>query len=672
MLGLSPPPPSPPFDVLNLLLLLISVLSSTLLILLLRKHRRHATVKTATATAATAATSTKTKPLPANDYPRGPLLILWGSQTGTAEGFGNELMREARQRGWNAKSVDLEEVSGEDLESEAAPVVLLMATHGEGEPTDNAVEFYKWANDKERDEERPFGGLRYAVFALGNTQYEHFCYMGRWAHRRLAELGATPVCDLGEGDDDDDILNDFELWMEGLWPALSGEAGKEDGAGAAVNGEGEVPHQASYEVRFLKKATTSLPLHSWLGRAFPKQQLYECKVSTCRELTNDPTKDSGSVKHIEFACAAVDGTSTVTYEAADDLGVCCDGGLPLAKQAADALGLDLTSTFELHTLPTAPSGIPPPLPTPCTVEYALRYHADLRAPASKQMLKLLAAYASNPTEASRLQYLASPQGKEEYSTYIQRDGRGFAELISTTFKSCSGKVPFAAALELLPKLTPRYYTISSAPERDSSTVHLTVKVLREPMRNSAAGRMKEGVCSTQLGDLRAGSKAHVFVRPSAFRLPRNKSTPIIMIGPGTGVAPFRAFLQKMGADGRRGRSGEVRLYFGCRRESIDFLYREELEGSKALTSLRTAFSREVNQPKVYVQERIKEDGMLLHKLMAEEKGHVYICGGTAMGREVVSLLTGLFVSHGKQSEVEAASSIKKMASEGRLVQELWS
>ena len=224
LLGLSPPPPTQPIDVLNLLVLLIAMLSSTLLILLLRKRRRHATVKSATTAATTATTSTtKTKPLPANDYPRGPLLILWGSQTGTAEGFGNELMREARQRGWNAKSVDLEEVSGEDLESEAAPVVLLMATHGEGEPTDNAVEFYNWANDKERDEERPFGGLRYAVFALGNTQFEHFCYMGRWAHRRLAELGATPVCDLGEGDDDDDILNDFELWMEGLWPALSGE-----------------------------------------------------------------------------------------------------------------------------------------------------------------------------------------------------------------------------------------------------------------------------------------------------------------------------------------------------------------------------------------------------------------------------------------------------------------
>ena len=123
-----------------------------------------------------------------SDFPRGPLLILWGSQTGTAEAFSNELLREARRRGYNAKSVDLEEYSGDELAEEQAPVLMLMSTHGEGEPTDNAVEFYNWANNEARSP-TDLSALKFAAFALGNTQYEHYCFMGRWAQRRLTELG---------------------------------------------------------------------------------------------------------------------------------------------------------------------------------------------------------------------------------------------------------------------------------------------------------------------------------------------------------------------------------------------------------------------------------------------------------------------------------------------------
>ena len=605
-----------------------------------------------------------------NEYSRGPLVILWGSQTGTAEGFGNELMREARRRGFNAKSVDLEEYTGEDLGAEKAPVIFLMATHGEGEPTDNADEFYKWANDADRTGDE-LSDLRYAVFALGNTQYEHYCMMGRWADAKLAALGGTAFCERGEGNDDEDIRADFEAWTAKLWPALTGGEEEEEAEAA----------EPSFECVYSTSGAPSSPL-AWLSSAFPKHALLECKVATCRELTADATLDSGSVKHIELSCDGkkADGTaSKLAYEGADDLGVCCDGGAALAATTAKRLGLEPSATFTLK--PRAADAPPPPLPTPCTVELALRYYADLRAPCTKQMLRMLSEHCSDSAEATRLAYLASSAAaaKADYASYIQKDGRGLAELLST-FPSCAP--PLGALLELVAKLTPRYYTISSSPLAANGTVHLTVKVLREPMRGaSEVARLKEGVCSTQLGDLAAGSSAIVYVRPSAFRLPSNLATPVLMVGPGTGVAPFRAFSQQLvrqledAKGGPRTRTGDVRLYFGCRRAKVDFLYKEELEAAEAsgaITALRTAFSREAGKPKVYVQQRLKEDAKEIYKLMEVQGGHVYICGGTAMGREVVKLLTDMHVSEGGKTEAEAAKAIQKMTAGGRLVQELWS
>ena len=648
---------------------LAALLTGVLVLLLLRNKRSSAITNGSTNGAKPKGRAARVS----KEYVRGPLMILYGSQTGTAEGFANELMREGRRRGYNAKAVDLEEYTGEQLSEVKAPVVFLMSTNGEGEPTDNAMDFYAWANDEDPSA-GTLSGLRYAVFGLGNTQYEHFCFMGRWTQRRLQELGGTAVCQAGEGNDDEDIRADFEAWCATLWPALAG--GDDDG------GEGAASSEPGFEAIFAPAGAAAPSALAWLSSAFPKHTLHECKVAACRELCSDPTLDSGSVKHVELSCAGrlKDGkAATLGYAGADDLGVCCDGGQALALQTAARLGLQPGAVFSLKATAAA-DGVAPPLPSPCTVEIALRYYADLRAPSSKQMLQLLSLHCKEPSEAARLALLASADGKAEYATYVQRDGRGLAELLRTC-PSCAP--PLGALLELAPKLAPRYYTISSSPVAANGTVHLTVKVLREPMKGAAdPKRLKEGVCSTQLGDLAVGGSAFVFVRASAFRLPPNVAAPVIMVGPGTGVAPFRAFMQQLMQPGAASggapsgkRTGAVRLYFGCRRSGVDYLYREEFEAAEkagAITALRTAFSREAGQPKVYVQQRLQEDAAELYTLMAEQRAHVYICGGTAMGREVQKLLTDLHVSKGGKTEAEAAREMQRMAQAGRLVTELWS
>ena len=154
-----------------------------------------AAASAAAAAAAAAGGVSLSKPVGSAAFPRGPMLILWGSQTGTAEGFGNQLMREARQRGYDARSVDLEDYAPEKLaEEDEAPVIFLMATHGEGEPTDNAVPFYKFFEEERCDNLK---SVKFAVFGLGNRQYQHFCAMGKWMDAKASALGATRLYELG-------------------------------------------------------------------------------------------------------------------------------------------------------------------------------------------------------------------------------------------------------------------------------------------------------------------------------------------------------------------------------------------------------------------------------------------------------------------------------------------
>jgi NADPH-ferrihemoprotein reductase len=423
------------------------------------------------------------KPLASKDFPTGPMLILWGSQTGTAERFGKLLMNEARQRGFDARSVDLEEYEPEQLAEEdevpehdrtsppprsqtwlpiliwQAPVVFLMATHGEGEPTDNAVPFYKFIEAEQMGTN--LKAVRFAAFALGNKLYQHFGAMGEWVDAKLSALGAERICALGLGDDDDDLEGDFEAWRETLWAALCPVTA--DGDSGAARFKLQAP-TAQFAPVWLDESADALSALGFLARAHPKQELYECvagslsipgplccpltvcsllagplltqrarrvetrlcrcSVELNRELTKLPKR--GSVKHLELRTSDVLGglRRTCVYGTADDLAVCPDNGEALAGTVARRLGLAPSSAFSLTPLPSTGGHVAPPLPTPCTVEQALRYHADMRAPVSKACLLMLADACTEDGHAQRLRHLASADGKADYQSYITRDGRG--------------------------------------------------------------------------------------------------------------------------------------------------------------------------------------------------------------------------------------------------------
>ncbi|KAG8465023.1 hypothetical protein KFE25_012386 [Diacronema lutheri] len=768
----------------------------------------------------------KPPPALAPETKRGPMLVLWGSQTGTAEGFATTLEREACERGFAAQAMDLEEYDVTSLASEPGVVIFLMSTHGEGEPPDNAVAFHAWLSSADRAAGE-MSEVRYGAFALGNKQYDKFCAMGVWVDGRMAQLGAARVHDLGLGDDDDDLEADFERWRRALWAALGAVEADGDEAvrppapcweavfvgGCAARGSmsddddddddiiddagwaaewGGSPCGAPSEMvsRFAGVLALAgddddgdvsggggggkagkggecriLPLHAWMAAIHPKLGATPVHVLVNREL--QATGSAESTRHVELALApptsvppsaaappsgalglaaaaaagAFRGARALRYAAADDAGIYPQNSRDAVRRAAALLRLRLGALFELARAHDAPaSAHAPPFPTPCTVGRALRWFVDLSAPPSKAFLAQLARYCADGAEAAALRELASDARSAEYTRWAV-DGR--RNLLDALAAAPSASLPLGALFELAPKLHPRYYTIASSPLAAPSALHLTVKLLAEPacraarapepLRDARARGAEDarfaGVCSAYLAAARdggggggggaggangyvhaqAGGEADLvlaFVKSSNFRLPPLAETPIVMVGAGTGVAPFRALVQEL-AHRREPLPTAAMLYFGCQAAERDFLYADELlpavgaavgaplaraadgrAGWEAirpesaagpacpLSRLRVAFSRAEPARKLYVQHLLEADARILWNLLepaddAARGAHVFVCGGTAMGRAVVNALAQIARSEGGMSATEANEWVHDLEKQKRLVKELW-
>eukprot|EP00640_Fibrocapsa_japonica_P000889 CAMPEP_0113933598 /NCGR_PEP_ID=MMETSP1339-20121228/740_1 /TAXON_ID=94617 /ORGANISM="Fibrocapsa japonica" /LENGTH=678 /DNA_ID=CAMNT_0000934937 /DNA_START=174 /DNA_END=2210 /DNA_ORIENTATION=+ /assembly_acc=CAM_ASM_000762 len=609
-------------------------------------------------------------------YPGGPLSVYFGSQTGTAEEFSRTLVEEGKQNGFNAKLVDLEDVDTSDpkfLQPHLA--IFVVATYGEGEPTDNASEFVKWLKGQDGGERRgdELQHLRYCVFGLGNKQYEHFNQMGKHFDKFLGKVGAERVVDLGLGDDDDDLEGDFQSWKEGLWPQLVERfVPKVEGRARVLSLTADGPAIVPFALKELKGVSP----RSVRPKEFDESQVnastrfyfqsHTFKVVQNRELRSK-CADGGSTRHIEVE---LKGSGVGSYQTAENLALLPCNPDTLVEKLARCQGYNLDTVFDLEY----EEGQKAIFPTPCTVRTALTRHCDLNNPPRRSLLGHLGAYARSEGEAKKLRHLASKDGADEYKSWVEGEGRNVVELLSEHFRSV--KVPLADLISLLPHLQPRYYTIASSSKAHPGRVHLTVSVVQK-LRDG--GRKFHGVCSNQLKNLVVPSKpwpaVQGLLKPSSFKLPEDPSVPILLIGPGTGIAPMRALLQERQWQTQNGQNaGPNLLYFGCRRSDEDYIYREELEAfilDGTLSSLRVAFSREKKQ-KVYVQHLLLEDGADLYHRLHEEKAHVYVCGGTQMGHDVGAALVKIVSDHGGMGTKSAEEYVKSLQTSGRMVQELWS
>jgi len=390
---------------------------------------------------------------------------------------------------------------------------------------------------------------------------------------------------------------------------------------------------------------------------------YVGKLVINREL-HTPKSDR-SCRHIEIEIG-----SALKYEVGDHLGVFAENESDIVEEAAKRLGVSLYMVFSLYPVEKGKAAVL----GPCTVRKALAQYTDLSGSPRKSFLKCLAYYATNEDEKKKLLELSDEKNNTSYQTYIKDDMRTVL-CVLRDFPSVN--IPFDHFIEAAPKLGPRMYSISSSIKETPGRVHITAVVVTY---ETPTGRLHKGVCTTWLSKALPTSEdkaifVPVFVEKANFKLPKDPANPIIMVGPGTGLAPFRGFIQERKHLASAATAlGDAILFFGCRSTSVDYIYSDELEQAEKsgnISKLVVAFSRE-SEKKVYVQHKMQENTEAIYALLCENKGYLYICGDArVMAKDVHQTVINVVVQHGGKSEEQAEQFLTEMKQSGRYLTDVW-
>lgn len=537
--------------------------------------------------------------------------VLYGSQTGNSIGLSKKLGKKLEEQGLQVTLSSMGDFKPNGLKK-IENLLIVVSTHGEGEPPDNAIPFHEFLNSKRAPK---LDGLRYSVLALGDTSYEFFCQTGKDFDKRLQELGATAL--VPRVDCDVDFDEPAAAWMNDVLASLSGAAT----TAGAVTSEAITAAVSSGESEF--------------NRTNP------FKAEVLENLNLNGRGSDRETRHIELSLEG----SNLDYEPGDSLGVFPENHPRLVDELIAAMGWNADERVTVNKNGDQVS-----------VYEALLRHYEITAvtkPVAEQLAKL-----SSGNELTAL--LANDS---EF-----RNVMNSSDLLDVVQDYALKGIPAAQFLAVLRKIPARLYSIASSSKSFPDEVHLTVRTVRYEAR----GRQRYGVCSVHLAErIEAGDTLPVYIQHNPnFKLPENSDTPIIMVGPGTGVAPFRSFL---GEREETGAEGKTWLFYGDQHFSTDFLYQTEWQRwlkDGVLTKMDVAFSRDTEQ-KVYVQHRMLEHSKELYQWL-QDGASVYICGDEKkMAHDVHAALITILQQEGGLSSEQAVEYMTRLQQEKRYQRDVY-
>jgi sulfite reductase (NADPH) flavoprotein alpha-component len=531
--------------------------------------------------------------------PAKSLTILYGSQTGNAKSVAQEYKAKLDALNVPAKIASMADYKQKQLKTESH-VVVIVSTHGEGEAPDDAVALHSFLAGKKAPK---LNDLNFAVLGLGDTSYEFFCQTAKDFDKRLQDLGATRITDRVDCDVDYDA--DVTAWFETVTHQVKDELG-------AKSSQSVVP-------------SLDMGLSSVAASQYTKKSPYTATLFESQQITGrDSVKD---IRHIEISLE----DSGIQYRPGDALGVWFENDESLVADLISELGLQSDGLvswsgdeYSLNTVLVNKLELTQSYPT-----FANKY----------------AEYANN------IELNALLDDKSVLREFLAE--RQIIDIV----RQFPAKVTAQQFVDALRSMTPRLYSIASSQAEVEDEVHLTVALVEY----DAHGHSHQGGASSFLSSrLEEGGEVNVFVEANDnFRLPDDGNTPVIMVGPGTGIAPFRAFMQQREAEEA---SGENWLFFGNPNYTQDFLYQTEWQRfvkEGVVNKVSLAFSRDQEQ-KVYVQHRMLEQGAELYQWL-EQGAHLYVCGdANHMAKDVQDALVQIVIEHGAKSEEQAEQYISDL------------
>lgn len=605
------------------------------------------------------------------------LTILYGSQTGNAEDMAKRIGLQAKVRGLSKVQV----LAVDDFQLKLLPkqklVLFVCATTGHGQEPENMKNFYNFIRRRDLPSDC-LKGLKFAVYGLGSSSYAKFNYVSKILFKRMKECGAEPIQELVASDEQHQFGCDGLIYpkLDELWKRL--ECERHTSSVPIDSGLENKFKNNSYSVLFYDEAEqVPSPSDKFSPEFKSKYTIREARCVVNQRLTPD-----SHFQDTRLFCYQTE--SQINYDPGDVCTIYPQNSEDNVLEFLRLLNLDPRKKFSVKKLDPnyMVNYLYDFIPNGLEIRDLVKYYLDIKSVPKRSFFEYLWPFSDDQMERDKLKEFASTEGQSELYEYCVRPKRTILETM-LDFPKTVKNISFEYLFDLIPPMKPRSFSIASAASLHPNEFHLLVGVVGYKTNMKI---LRRGLCSNYLAHMtiadrsaaivQDSSKLRFFIRKTSFKLPRDDEVPIVMVGPGLGLSPFRGFIQDRASRSRsRTTPTKSYLYFGCRFRDKDFYFQEELEdyANDYVIKLKVAFSR--HEPKQYVQNLLAQDSQLISKLILEDNATIYVAGNSKLPEELRSLLGKILLKQtGDASPMQSGESeqiVRNLEATNRILYDCW-